>query len=183
MKIINASYLEKIFDIANLKFIDSEKSHILGGVSERCLCSNLATYLRTEIKEEGINYYCDVEYNRNDGRVKTIIDNDLCITRVTCDLIVHSRGESLSNDNLIALEMKKSSRSLKEKQKDKNRLIALTKKFDKEIWSADGKTFPEHVCGYKLGIYYEINPTHKYILLETYRNGAKEVTKRINIIN
>lgn len=46
---------------------------------------------------------------------------------------------------------------MKEKENDKARLVALTKDSYDGVWSFDGKTLPEHVCGYDLGIYYEID--------------------------
>ncbi len=68
-------------------------------------------------------YFTDVEYNRNkNGIVKTIIDENEVITTITCDLIVHSRGSYTQQDNLIALEMKKSNRK---KPKNKKIRIAL----------------------------------------------------------
>jgi hypothetical protein len=51
--------------------------------------------------------------------------------------------------------MKKASAPENEKQNDKLRLMALTKDSYDDVWSFDGKTLPEHVCGYTLGIYYE----------------------------
>ena len=66
--------------------------------------------------------------------------------------------------------MKKANRPDDAKQKDKNRLIALTK--DKNsTWSYDGKTLPDCVCYYILGVYYEIDWKHKQIHLEYYRCG------------
>lgn len=41
------------------------------------------------------------------------------------------------------------------------------------VWSFDGKTLPEHVCGYDLGIYYEVNIKHKLIYIEYYAKGKK----------
>ncbi len=35
--------------------------------------------------------------------------------------------------------------------------MALTKDSYEDIWSFDGKTLPEHVCRYALGIYYDVN--------------------------
>lgn len=34
-----------------------------------------------------------------------------------------------------------------------------------------GKVFPENVCGYGLGVYYEVNFRKKSILVEYYKNG------------
>jgi hypothetical protein len=62
-----------------------------------------------------------------DRRFKTILDEHMEEVAVTCDLILHSRGEIASRDNLIAIEMKKSDRPREEKEKDRVRLRALTK--------------------------------------------------------
>ena len=57
-------------------------------------------------------YKVDVEYNRNDGALKTaIVGENSVIKSIVCDLILHSRGRIPRQDNLIALEMKKSYRS------------------------------------------------------------------------
>ncbi len=48
---------------------------------------------------------------------------------ITWDIIVQSRGEYINQDNLIAIEMKKSSNTKAEKDKDRERLIALTEDF------------------------------------------------------
>ncbi|MDY4348487.1 hypothetical protein [Pectobacterium brasiliense] len=103
-------------------------------------------------------YFADVEYNRKqNGKVKTIMDGDFNIVRINCDLILHSRGDNVERDNLIAIEMKKSERPKIEKKNDINRLRAMTKKSFDDIWSFDGKTHPEHVCGYEIGYFIEIN--------------------------
>ncbi len=101
--------------------------------------------------------------DRNNGRIKTIYNEDLKVVTIICDLIVHSRGEIVEKDNLIALEMKKAYRSMQEKENDKARLVALTKDSYDGVWSFDGKTLPEHVCGYDLGIYYEIDSKHRLV--------------------
>lgn len=92
---------------------------------------------------------------------------------IICDLIVHNRGEIVEKDNLIALEMKKAYRSMQEKENDKARLVALTKDSYDGVWSLDGKTLPEHVCGYDLGIYYEIDSKHCLVYIEYYAKGKK----------
>lgn len=43
------------------------------------------------------------------------------------------------------------------------------------------KTFPEHVCRYVLGVYYEINLKEQIIYLEYYRRGEKVNSKRFRI--
>lgn len=167
-------YDKKIFDLANSKFLSKELSLIESDVSERCICASLKGYLEKEIEKYSKykKYHVDVEYNRNAGHVKTIINSDFKVIQVTCDLIIHSRGEDEKNDNLIALEMKKSYQSEENKNSDRERLISLTRSENtNDVWSFDGKTFPRYVCGYKLGIYYEIDLPNRIILIEYYRGG------------
>ncbi|MDB4920044.1 hypothetical protein [Mucilaginibacter sp.] len=69
----------------------------------------------------------DNEYNRKqEGQVKTIIDDNEVVVTITCDLLIHSRGEVIDHDNLLALEMKKSTAPEADKLSDKQRLCALT---------------------------------------------------------
>ena len=160
--------LVKIFEKANKRFLKENIAFILSNVAERSLCSTLAQCLYLEIRHSKYSrYYVDVEYNRNNGRIKTIYNDDLKVVTIICDLIVHSRGEIVEKDNLIALEMKKSYRPMKEKENDKARPVALTKD------SYDGKTLPEHVCGYDLGIYYEIDSKNCLVYIEYYVKGKK----------
>ncbi len=173
--------VKQIFNNANKKFLSNETTLIKSDVSERCLCGSLKSYLEREVtdSEKYKNYYVDVEYNRNAGKIKTIINNNLEIIKITCDIIVHSRGEIEKHDNLIAIEMKKSYQPEENKLEDKKRLIALTKsKSNNETWSYDGKIFPKHVCGYLLGVYYEIDLDNKIITTEFYRKG--HFIKKIN---
>lgn len=93
------------------------------------------------------------------------------IIRIKTDLIVHSRGECIERDNLLALEMKKSYRPKKEKDADRSRLKCLTKDSFNHEWSFDGTELPEHVCRYAIGIYYEIDFDKRTISLEYYRKG------------
>lgn len=84
---------------------------------------------------------------------------------------MHSRGECIERDNLLALEMKKSYRSKKEKDADRSRLECLTKDSFNHEWSFDGTEPPEHVCRYAIGIYYEIDFDKNTISIEYYRKG------------
>lgn len=169
--------LIELFLEANRIFITKNIDLFRTGVSERALCGALmGTIQRLILSEERMTAYegchVDVEYNRNDRKVKTIIDGNDRIISVCCDLIVHSRGHNRWQDNLIAIEMKKSNRPKTEKIADKERLVALTKDSD-GVWSADGITLPENVCGYALGIFYEINLRKCKIYLEFYSLGTK----------
>ncbi len=166
--------MEVIFETANNRFLKEQVNLILSGVSERNLCGSLMLCLRDTLNaSEYKNYHVDIEYNRKqDGKIKTIVRGDLEVIPICCDLIVHSRGENLQQDNLIALEMKKSTQPKEEKSKDKIRLKCLTRDSFDGIWSADGKTFPEHVCRYVLGVYYEIDVEKRIVELQ-YMNKGK----------
>ena len=79
--------------------------------SERHLCSRLAIQFEKLLPSYNLGaYYADTEYNRKqEGKIKTIVLGDMQVIKVTCDLIVHSRGEQ-GRDNLIAIEMAKPNR-------------------------------------------------------------------------
>ena len=111
------------------QFMESELENILAGVNERNLCGRLAIHMSELLPEYGLeNYFVDPEYNRKqDGRIKTILDENFVVVTINCDLILHSRGRSVEGDNLIAIEMKKSNRPQEEKDNDRKRLRALTK--------------------------------------------------------
>lgn len=174
-----------LFERANRAFLKLNQDLLYSEVSERALCGALMIQIYNLILKDGsfYGYHVDVEYNRNKGGLKTICEvtnelerNRYEITRITCDLILHSRGKNKKQDNLIALEMKKSNANIKNKNSDRKRLKLLTKVSFDDIWSADGRSLPEHVCGYVLGVYYEINYRRKEILIEYYYKG--EMIKR-----
>ncbi len=168
--------LKKIFLKANDNFLDKEIDLIKNDLSERSICSKLGQYLKVEIdkREDFKKYHIDAEYNRNYGEIKTILGENEEIIKITCDLIMHSRGEE-KNDNLIALEMKKSTRPSKDKISDKKRLMELT--------NLENQNNIEHVKTYLLGIYYEIERSRREILLEFYIEGKKKDELILNINN
>ncbi len=174
--------LNKILNESNNLFLEQEKENILNDVNERCLCGRLAIHLNDKVRENNIHgYFVDTEYNRKqDGQIKTILDEECQVININCDIIIHSRGKNIQNDNLIAIEMKKSNRPEHEKISDKYRLRALTKDSYDGIWSYDGVTLPEHVCGYALGFYIELNIKTRKCLIEKYKKGEKidESTQR-----
>lgn len=173
----NIKELEKIFEKANTVFIRKNTMLFETRVSERTLCGALMIELYEVIKNTKFSeYFVDVEYNRNVGGTlktlkKTIRGMDEQIITINCDLIVHSRGQNIFLDNLIALEMKKSTGRKRDKESDRNRLECLTKNPKQDVWSYGGKVLPEHVCGYGLGIYYEVNFRRKAIWVEYYKEG------------
>jgi hypothetical protein len=165
--------LTQIFDESANIFFASEVQNILHDVAERNLCGRLAIYITSKLEEHEITgYYADPEYNRKQGgQVKTILDNEMNVITIQCDLIVHSRGKIIEQDNLIAIEMKKSTRPEAEKEADRKRLRAMTKNSYDGVWSYNGETHPEHVCGYVVGIYMILNLVQRTWLLEYYQNG------------
>lgn len=169
--------LHQLFIQAFNHLIRKDKENILNTVSERNLCGRLAIYLHEISQTHNFhNYYADVEYNRNKGEIKTVIDEDNEIVNVTCDLILHSRGKE-TQDNLIAIEMKKSYRPEDDKEKDRQRLRALTAVINTETtrWvREDDKLTPlHHVCGYILGYYIEFNQDNGSYIVEKYQNGNR----------
>lgn len=173
--------LADIFDQTLDDFFEMEKENILLGVSERNLCARFSMLLDKTVKNNGIKgYYTDPEYNRTkNGAIKTIVDNDMKEINITCDIVLHSRGEIQGRDNLIAIEMKKSERPDQEKNNDRLRLKALTKPVD-EVWSADGITNPKYVCGYELGYFLEIDLKQKMYILEKFEKGIHIYSKTVN---
>ena len=169
--------LEIIFENANERFIKKNTALFEAQVSERTLCGALMIELHEVLKDKKYyDYFVDVEYNRNIGGIlktmkKTIRGPEEQIITINCDLIVHSRGQNVLQDNLIAVEMKKSTGKRIDKDKDRDRLECLTKSPNQNVWSYGEKVLPEHVCGYGLGVYYEVNFRRETILLEYYSEG------------
>lgn len=155
-------------------FFNKEYKLILDDVSERCLCSRLAMSFENIIKQFGLDgYYADTEYNRKqNGSVKTILPSGMATIKITCDLIIHSRGEILKRDNLIAIEMAKPNKNQRIFQRDRERLMALTTTSYDNVWSNDGTTHPEHVCGYVKGLYIIIDKGTETATIESYAQGV-----------
>ena len=95
------------------------------------------------------------------------------VIQISADLILHSRGNNVAEDSLIAVEMKKSGRPTKEKHADRNRLRAMTKGSYDGIWSNDRTTHPEHVCGYRLGVMWRSTERPERPDLNTLPSGSE----------
>ena len=163
--------LLSLFYEANSLFLAEDMDNIENGVSERNLCALLACKLnRLKDRYDLSEYFADVEYNRNGGEIKTIIDDRAEVLNVTCDLIVHSRGHK-QKDNLIALEMKKVPYKIQKLDDDRRRLKALTKHDLGNVFPYNGNVFPENVCDYEIGICYIIDREKRSITLEIYDSG------------
>lgn len=169
---ISVEAMRALFLQALEEFCVEEVETIRNGVSERNLCQRLSFPLERLAHTAGLNRYrADTEYNRsNDGRVKAIVGEHMEAVSITCDLILHSRGGDPDRDNLIAIEMKRSTHPAGEKRKDRIRLMALTREpFD--VWSEDGRALPEHVCDYVVGYFIELDARRNLLRIEEYVRG------------
>ena len=181
---INVKSLMRIFEEANRNFLEKNQLLFEAEVSERTLCGALMIEIHDIIRsrEEYQGYFVDVEYNRNRGnqveshkKMCKKLNGENAV--ISCDLILHSRGQNIEEDNLIELEMKKADRRESEKKSDRERLEKITQPVN-ETCIKKGK-LPTYVCGYKLGIYYEIDFKKKIIHIEYYCGGER---KRSEII-
>ena len=154
--------LKELFWAANSAFLEKHVILLNRELSERCLCGALMCELNKQLeKNDCNNYYADIEFNRafenTINNVKQLSDEEGTPKRVFPDIIVHSRGK-VTPDNLLALEMKKSTARREAKERDKNRLNLLTSSYPYK---------------YKLGVYYEIDHKSRQILIEFYKTGRK----------
>ena len=134
-----------IFEKAKNSFLEKEKTTIKNDTNERTLTQRLAFYLelqlRKNIKYE--NYSVDCEYNRKEEDIKRLkFGKNTDKKEIYPDIIVHQRK---IKNNLIAIEMKKTTSRNTDKIKDIEKLKALTD--EKNCYS------------YILGIYFELDIT------------------------
>lgn len=159
---INFDNLKAMFWEANRAFLENHASLLKRELSERCLCGALMYELNKQLEKKDLkNYHADIEFNRvikkATNKVKQLPDEKGTPKHIFPDIIVHNRSEE-NPDNLLALEMKKSTARGDAKERDKNRLRLLTSL---------------HTYKYKLGIYYEINHNKSQIVVEFYQTGRR----------
>ena len=173
MSKISQNIVEAIFEESLVKFLEREAMEIVEGVNERNNCGRWAFYLQEAAHQNGLtNYIADPEYNRKqDGKIKTILDKRSKVVTIICDLVLHTRGIDISQDNLIAIEVKKYDRPEIEKIKDRQRLRALTKESYDEVWMNEGASSPEHVCGYRLGVFVELYRYKRICKIDIFQDG------------
>jgi hypothetical protein len=180
--------LMNLFESANAILLRGDKKLLIRDASEPSICGALMLHLHDLMLEDGgyVGYYTDLEYNRNIGNPnhmkKVYLRDDRRERRIKCDLLIHSRGENVRQDNLLALEMKKEYRRKYEKQSDRERLMALT------LNSYGGQrrsevSLPEYVCGYIIGIYYELDLPHNRCWIEYFQNGQSMQVYEISLID
>jgi hypothetical protein len=163
--------LLELFNAAFADFLRREYANIQADISERNLCGRLMLYLDAARAHYRLgDYFTDTEYNRNLGDLKRIRHNPVDPPDIiTCDLILHSRGR-LDLDNLIAIEMKKKKHAKKHKDADRTRLKALTRT---RLQARRLSRSADHVYGYQLGLFVELNTENPEYLLEIYHRGEK----------
>lgn len=143
-------------------------------------------HLHEEMRKQNRLYkgfHADVEYNRNRKKIKKILqkkesNEEKIITNISCDVLVHGRGLTPEQENLIAIEMKKAYAKDSDKNDDRYRLEALTSDpnewRDRGLFPYDGVEMEELRYNYVLGVYYEVSYSDGMILIEYYQNGEKQ---------
>ena len=176
---ISQEAMYSLFQGALRTFLIEDAANIRNNISERNLCSRLAMQFQQLLPSYNLKaYYADTEYNRKqEGKIKTIVLGDTRVIRVTCDLIVHSRGEQ-GRDNLIAIEMAKPDKTAEQIDSDRMRLMALTKRSFDDVSSYDGVAHPAHVCGYLLGAFIMVDRAKAVASVEFFEDGASTVNRR-----
>ena len=154
--------LVNIMSQAICTFNEQEYYLIENDLSERCICARFAMHLTKALENTGYsNYIVDVEYNRGaDGYERSI--KRLHEKPITVDLIVHKRGFDCNYgfDNLICIEMKKSSNRIG-CDLDEQRLANMTDN--------------QHGYGYSCGVMILINMKAKELLIKKIFVGGKEI--------
>jgi hypothetical protein len=162
--------LMSLFEEAFNEFLEKERDNIIANISERNLCGRLMLYFDAARLRYGLtDYFTDTEYNRNLGDIKRIMHSRTGSNIITYDIILHSRGQQ-RDDNLIAIEMKKKIHSRASKNADRARLVALTRT---RAAARRLSRRSNHVYGYQLGLFVELDTDGEAYLLEIYQEGAK----------
>lgn len=158
--------LEDIFHEAVQAFVGREFALVRKNAHEQAMCHRLAWYVEHVKNQHGLEgYWVDTEYNRHGDRVKRIRSTGTGEpTNIVCDLLLHSRGE-LPDDNLIAVEMKKADGDEADKQRDRERLQSLTTACPEGVE-------PDHVCGYKLGYFIQVDTKNASLTVEQFKAGV-----------
>jgi len=174
----NAKLALKIFYNANKLFIKDSIRNIELGVSEVTLQGNFSQAFKEILKEMKIyNYYSEINYNKNKHFTKCIINEKMEYFDIFCDLIIHSCGENLEQDNLLAIEMKKKE-NRKDRLKDRKRLEIMTS--DSYVGEILFDELPTYICRYSLGIFYDLDVKKRQIELDFYQHGELIKTQTIH---
>ena len=148
-----------IFEKAKNEFLEKEKTIIKNDTNERTLTQRLAFYLELQLRKniKYNNYSVDYEYNRKEEDIKRLkFGKNTDKKEIYPDIIVHQRK---IKNNLIAIEMKKTTSRNTDKIKDIEKLKALT----------DEKN---GYC-YVLGIYFELDITDNNNIINFFVDGEE----------
>jgi hypothetical protein len=87
--------LRTVFELTLQEFFVHETHEVLEGVNERNNCCRMEIYMQSIAEAHGLHgYFADAEYNRKqNGRIKTILDREMKVVAINCDLILHSCGQ------------------------------------------------------------------------------------------
>ncbi len=119
-------------------------------------------------------YVVDCEYNRNGNAVKRVLNGNFEVIEIRADLILHSRGQILEQDNLLAIELKMMPKPHRELDSDRERLKAMTENTFGATYHWRGGKLPETVCRYKFGVYLLIYAGEGYIDQEYFFDGQSK---------
>lgn len=170
--------LVQIYEAAFQTFAERDFQLLDSNAHEQSWSHRIAMYMEMMARRMELDprYQVDCEYNRNGNGVKRI-RTGARTPSITCDIILHSRGQIEEQDNLIAIEIKKSVRPLGAKNAYRDRIVALTRGMEGvEMYEWKGSYLPLYVCGYGFGVYLEFNVNEMMLLEERYVSGA--LTKR-----
>ena len=145
-----------IFEKAKNEFLEKEKTIIKNDTNERTLTQRLAFYLELQLRKniKYNDYSVNCEYNKDGEDIK--FGKNAKRKKIYPDIIIH---QVKIKDNLIAIEMKKTTSSSVDKRKDIEKLKALT----------DEKN---GYC-YVLGIYFELDITDNNNIINFFVDGEE----------
>ena len=155
---------------------ETDYENIKLDVAEQNVCARLALHLENLMREYDNShtrkmfkdYYVDVEYNRmvdlnGKKHKKAIIYPSGIKETIICDLLVHSRGKVKKQDNLLALEMKKT-KNEDSVDSDQERLMCL-------ILPAPNDSQCKSMYNTLLGVFLEYNENECNMICYEYFDG------------
>lgn len=167
--------LKDCYSAALGEFIKNDLQLLATIAHEQAIAHRIAKYLEEKVREEKVDerYVADCEYNRNGNEVKRVINRLEQVIAIRADIILHSRGTVLEQDNLVAIELKMLPAEQQELDDDRERLVIMTSRDLGEMYPWNGGRLPKYVCGYKLGIYLLFDAKKGLIYQEFYDDGQR----------
>lgn len=117
---IGKEEIKNLFEGAFSKLYENDGYLLEKGVNERCIVSQISTYIKSQLDAWGINdLNVDVEYNRHLAALKLNSENK----RYIPDLVIHQRGTD--DRNICCCEAKKNARENSDIDKIKDQMNML----------------------------------------------------------